>query len=353
MKRLVTAAGVAAITISSLAVTACSRPSGTATATVDRTTLTRFAPLPDVVPGKAGAPSQDVVALGRMLYFDTRLSRDQKLSCNSCHPLSKYGADGEPTSTGFKGQHGDRNSPTVYNAAAQFVQFWDGRSPDVEAQAKGPMLNPVEMAMPSGKAVEDVLKSMPEYVAAFKKAFPQDKNPVTFDRAADAIGAFERGLVTPAKWDRFLRGEDAALTADEKHGYNLFIEDGCSTCHSGALVGGEAFQRLGAAAPYPDTSDPGRYKVTQKDTDRMVFKVPTLRNIAKTGPYFHNGKVATLDEAVVQMGRYQVGRNIAPGDAQAIVTFLNALTGDVPAEYIAAPELPKSTPKTPKPASAD
>jgi cytochrome c peroxidase len=340
----------AATALAALTTAACApRRSGIS----DRTTLSRFAPLPEVVPVKSGAPSEAAVSLGRLLYFDARLSKAQDVSCNSCHPLTSYGADGQPTSRGYKGQHGDRNSPTVYNAAAQFVQFWDGRAPDVEAQAKGPMLNPVEMAMPSGAAVEAVLRSMPEYVAMFRTAYPQDRNPVTFDHAAEAIGAFERRLMTPSRWDKFLQGEEAALSAEEKHGYNLFIENGCSTCHAGVLVGGEGFQRLGAATPYPDTADPGRYKVTQKETDRMVFKVPPLRNVAQTAPYFHNGKIATLQEAVRQMGEYQAGRKIGDSDAQAIMTWLNTLTGDLPGNYTAAPELPKSTAKTPKPDSAD
>jgi cytochrome c peroxidase len=319
----------------------------------DRSVLTRFAPLPVAVPVKGGTPSDELVALGRMLYFDPRLSKGQDVSCNSCHPLTQYGADGKSTSMGYKGQRGDRNSPTVYNAAAQFVQFWDGRALDVEAQAKGPMLNPVEMAMPSGTAVVAVLKSMPGYVRAFRRAFPQDKNPVTFDHAAEAIGAFERQLVTPSRWDRFLHGDERALAADEIRGFNVFVESGCSTCHSGALLGGEAFQRLGLVAPYPDTSDPGRYKVTQKDPDRMVFKVAPLRNVARTAPYFHNGKVATLAEAVRQMGEYQLGRKIQKADADAIVTWLNVLTGDLPVNYTSPPDLPRSTARTPKPFSGD
>jgi cytochrome c peroxidase len=342
---------VAAMMLATLAGVACSRRAASDIA--DRAMLARFAPLPEVVPAKSGPASEEAVSLGRMLYFDARLSKGQDVSCNSCHPLAQYGADGKATSRGYKGQHGDRNSPTVYNAAAQFVQFWDGRAPDVEAQAKGPMLNPVEMAMPSGESVEAVLRSMPEYVSAFRRAFPQDKNPVTFDRAAEAIGAFERRLVTPARWDTFLRGDETALTAAEKQGFNLFIESGCSSCHSGALVGGDGFQRLGAAAPYPDGSDPGRYKVTKKETDRMIFKVPSLRNIAQTAPYFHNGKVSTLQEAVQQMAEYQVGKKIGNADAQSVATWLNALTGDLPARYTAPPQLPASTARTPKPDTGD
>lgn len=318
----------------------------------DRKTLDRFATLPEVVPAHGTPPSQELISLGRMLYFEPRLSRSQTVSCNSCHPLARYGVDGQPTSMGYKGQHGNRNSPSVYNAAGQSIQFWDGRAPDVEEQAKGPLLNPVEMAMPSAKAVVQVLKSMPEYVAAFHRAFPKDRNPLTFDHATEAIGAFERKLLTPSRWDRFLQGEEATLTADEKGGFNIFVDAGCSGCHEGALVGGTTLQRLGGAKPYPDNSDPGRYNVTKDEGDRMFFKVPSLRNVAMTGPYFHNGRVATLQEAVTQMAEYQLGKKLSDGQVEAIVTWLESLTGELPADYIKEPVLPKSTPRTPKPVTA-
>lgn len=288
-----------------------------------------------------------------MLYYDARLSKSQKLSCNSCHQLDRYGVDNEPTSEGHKNQRGDRNSPTVYNAAAHFVQFWDGRAADVEEQAKGPVLNPVEMAMPDAKAVVAVLKSMPGYVQAFKRAFPGEKDPVTYDNAARAIGAFERRLLTPARWDKFLGGDQAALTAEEKVGLNTYLAAGCQTCHAGALLGGNLYQKLGTVKGYPDTADPGRFKVTKNEGDRMMFKVPSLRNIEKTGPYFHNGKVVTLEQAVSQMGEYQLGKRLSDGEVRSIVTWFKSLTGEIPEGYIKAPELPKSTPKTPKPVEAD
>ncbi len=321
--------------------------------TVDSAHLSVFAPLPDVAPAKAGGPLEERIALGRMLYYDTRLSKNQQIACNSCHDLANYGVDGHPTSDGHKGQRGDRNSPTVYNAAVQFVQFWDGRAPDVEAQAKGPVLNPVEMAMPSDKAVVVVLQSIPEYVAAFKRAYPDAKSPVTYDNMADAIGAFERKLVTPARWDRYLKGDQTALTEPEKEGLATFLDAGCQTCHAGALMGGNMYQKIGAVKAYPDAADPGRYKVTNNEGDRFMFKVPTLRNIEKTGPYFHNGKVATLQQAVAQMGDYQLGKKLTDAQVTSIVTFMKALTGDIPAEYIKKPELPPSTAKTPKPQEAD
>ena len=186
--------------------------------TIDPATLQMFAPLPSEVPPPSGSLSGQQIDLGRMLYYETRLSADQKISCNTCHGLDTYGVDGEPTSDGHKGQKGSRNSPTVYNAAGHVAQFWDGRAPTVEEQAKGPVMNPVEMAMPSEKVVVAVLKSMPEYVQAFKAAFPTEKDPVTFNNMARAIGAFERRLLTPSRWDKFLQGDAAALTPAEKEG---------------------------------------------------------------------------------------------------------------------------------------
>lgn len=339
--RLVFGAAVAACLILSLG---C----GKASQTIDPAKLQAFAPLPDVVPPRTGDLTEEKVTLGRMLYYEPRLSRSQGISCNSCHMLDKYGVDNEPTSDGHKGKKGNRNSPTVYNAAGHFVQFWDGRAEDVEAQAKGPVTNPVEMAMSSEKDVIAVLNSMQGYVQAFKKAFPGAKDPVTFDNMASAIGAFERKLVTPARWDKFLRGDQAALTPEEKAGFNTFIAAGCQTCHAGAYLGGNLYQKLGVMEPYPDQSDMGRYEVTKSEGDKMVFKVPSLRNIEKTGPYFHNGKVSRLDETVAQMGEYQLGRRLNDAEVKSIVTWLHALTGEIPADYVKAPELPKSTARTPK-----
>jgi cytochrome c peroxidase len=320
---------------------------------VDLAKLKMFAPLPEVVPAKPGLPAAERISLGRMLYFDARLSKSQTISCNSCHPLSEYGVDRQATSEGHKGQHGDRNSPSVYNAAGQFAQFWDGRATDVEEQAGGPVRNPVEMAMPSEEDVVAVLQSMPQYVAAFRRAFPQDPAPVSFGNMAAAIGAFERKLLTPARWDRFLKGDHTALTAKEQSGLNVFLSAGCQTCHAGSFVGGSSFQKLGLAKPYPDSSDPGRYKVTHSEADRMVFKVPSLRNVAMTAPYFHNGKVASLEDAVARMAVYQRGRQLSDQEVQDIVTWLGALTGEIPVEYIKEPALPKSTATTPKARMSD
>lgn len=342
--RLPIAYGIPAVSALLLCGAACSKPA----VKVDSAHLRVFGPLPVVMESASNPITDEKVALGRMLYYDTRLSKAQDVSCNTCHPLDRYGAEAAPVSTGHKGLKGNRNAPTVYNAAAHIAQFWDGRAPDVEAQAKGPVLNPVEMAMPNDKAVVAVIKSIPGYVQEFRRAFPGSKDPVTLDNMAAAIGAFERKLITPARWDKFLAGDEMALTNEEKAGLNTFLDSGCQTCHAGPYVGGQLYQKLGAAQPWPDPSDPGRYNVTKSESDRQVFKVPSLRNIAATAPYFHDGKVATLQEAVAKMSEYQLGRKLTDAQAQSIMTWLKTLTGEIPASYIKAPELPPSGPKTPK-----
>ncbi len=322
-------------------------PAGSATIPADR--LSSFHPLPTVMESAQNPVTQAKVKLGRMLYYDPRLSADHKISCNSCHALDKYGADETPVSTGFRGQAGTRNSPTVYNAAGQIAQFWDGRAPTVEEQAKGPVMNPVEMAMSSQERVVATLESIPEYVKLFHTAFPGDPNPVTFDNMASAIGVFERGLVTPSRWDKFLEGDQRALTAAEQEGFNKFYQAGCASCHGGAYLGGAQYQRLGMVKAWPQSHDAGRFEVTHKAADRNVFKVPTLRNVEKTAPYYHDGSVATIEEAIRKMGEYQLGAMLTEGDVASIETFLKALTGTIPVRYIREPKLPPSTPMTPKP----
>ena len=353
MRRMTLSGAIVVFAFAALA-GACSRqatppPAETAKPSIDPARLTMFAPLPASVPGAKGEPSEEMVTLGRMLYYEPRLSKSQTISCNTCHDLSKYGVDGEPVSDGHKGQKGSRNSPTVFNAAAHFVQFWDGRAPDVEAQAKGPILNPVEMAMPAEGVVIAVLESMPEYVDLFKKAFPNDKKPVTYDNMATAIGAFERKLMTPSRWDALLKGDVSALTPEEAAGLGAFLEAGCQSCHSGALLGGTSYQRLGAMKPFPGMTDEGRYGVTKNEADKGVFKVPTLRNIEMTGPYYHDGKITSLDAAVRDMAEYQLGKTLTDEQTKQIIGFLKVLTGKIDPEYIKPPVLPKSTAKTPKP----
>jgi len=320
-----------------------------AEANIPESRLKNFQPLPAFINNPRNPVTEEKIQLGRMLYYDPRLSANQSISCNSCHDLARYGADTGRVSIGFKGQAGARNSPTVYNAAGHLAQFWDGRAADVEAQAKGPVMNPVEMAMSSQERVIATVNSMPDYVALFAKAFPNDPNPVTFDNLASAIGIFERGLVTPARWDKFLQRDTSALSSAEKAGFNKFFESGCASCHTGTYLGGSQYQRLGLIKAWPETHDPGRYAVTGKEVDKNVFKVPALRNIEKTGPYYHDGSVATLSEAIRLMGEYQVGKMLNQEDVKSIEVFLKSLTGDIPAEYVKSPVLPKSTAGTPKP----
>jgi cytochrome c peroxidase len=304
--------------------------------------LRRFKPVRAVLDGAEQPASAAQVDLGRALYFETRLSKTGTLSCNSCHPLGRYGADGEVTSPGHDGTRGGRNSPTVYHAAGYFAQFWDGRAIDVEQQAKGPILNPIEMGMKNAAQVEQVLQHIPGYVQMFAKAFPADKQPVTYDHVGQAIGAFERGLVTPSRWDRYLNGDKAALTPQEVEGLRVFTNVGCMVCHTGEFVGGSMFEKVGAVEPWPNQKDQGRFQVTKDDRDRMVFKVPTLRNIEKTAPYFHDGSVAKLGDAVRMMGRHQLGLELSDEEVGQIETWLKVLTGPLPVEYIKPPTLPGS-----------
>lgn len=279
------------------------------------------------------------VDLGRMLWFDGRLSKGGDISCNSCHSLASYGVDGRKTSIGFGEQRGRRNAPTVYNAAEHFVLFWDGRARDAEEQATGPILNPAEMAM-NEASVLSVLRGIPGYVDRFAQAFPGEADPISLKNVGRAIGAFERGLVTRSRWDDYLAGNEAALTPDEVEGLRIFLNVGCMGCHTGPQVGASMYQTVGFVEPWPNQSDLGRFEITGNPTDRMVFKVPSLKNIAKTAPFFHDGSAQTLPEAVRIMGRHQLGLELSDGEVGSIVAFLGALTGEIPEQYIAEPELP-------------
>lgn len=313
----------------------------------DRAVLV-FGILPDEAPNPDNPITEEKVTLGRMLYYDPRLSKNHDVSCNSCHQLDNYGVDSEATSPGHKGQRGGRNSPTVYNAAFHVAQFWDGRAADVEAQAKGPVLNPIEMAMPSEQAVLVVLKSIPGYSPLFAAAFPDDEDPITYDNMARAIGAFERRLVTPSRFDAFLEGQDDALTEAEVAGLETFMQVGCNTCHNGQVIGGNAYHKLGVVKPFA-SADQGRFEVTGAEADRQVFKVPSLRNVEKTGPWFHDGSMQTLDETIRTMAEHQLGKTLTDAQVRSIHSFLASLTGEVDVEYIAEPELPASGPDTPAP----
>ena len=307
-----------------------------------------FGTLPSEAANPANPITDAKVDLGRMLYYDARFSKAQQISCNSCHPLDRFGADGEPTSPGHRGQRGARNSPSTFNAALQFVQFWDGRAADVEAQAKGPVLNPVEMAMPSEGYVLKVIDSIPGYAPLFAAAFPGEKKPISYDNFGSAIGAFERRLLTPSPVDAFIAGDLTALDDAQVRGLQAFLDTGCTTCHQGVGIGGGMYQKLGLVRPV-ETADEGRAAVTHNPADKGFFKVPSLRNVAKTAPYFHDGSKGTLDDAIRTMAAVQLGRDLGEDQIGTIRTFLESLTGTVDAAYVARPELPVSGPKTPKP----
>jgi cytochrome c peroxidase len=291
--------------------------------------LRRFKPLRDNF--KSGDPSAPaLVALGRKLYEEPRLSNTGLVSCNSCHPLDTYGTTREPRQVGVGGKRLARNAPSTYNAAAQFSQFWDGRSPDVETQALSPLLDPLEMGMTEKRAV-DVLAGLPAYAGPFRAAFPDEPRPITFRNIGRAVGAFERTLATPARWDRYLLGDRAALTGKEKEGLRVFTSVGCMVCHTGELIGGSMYEKLGAVAKWPSAADRGRAQFTRDPSDDMVFKVPSLRNVVQTGPYFHDGSVPTLEQAVRMMGVYQLGVDLTDAEISALVAWLGSLSGKPPA----------------------
>ncbi|MEZ4452652.1 MAG: cytochrome c peroxidase [Nannocystaceae bacterium] len=308
-----------------------------------------FSPLPAVAESAANPITPEKVTLGRILYYDPRLSKNHDVSCNSCHKLDNFGVDNEGTSPGHRAQRGERNSPTVYNAAAHFAQFWDGRAATVEEQAGMPVLNPVEMAMGSEAQVVDMIKTIPGYEPLFKSAFPSDGDPITYRNIGMAIGAFERGLMTPGPFDEFLKGNITALGPDALKGLQLFIDIGCTNCHVGPTLGGTMFQKLGSAKKY-ETKDEGRFKITGNPEDKFVFKVPSLRNISHTAPYLHDGSAENLDAVLSVMAEYQTAKGHLDDDERtAIKAFLSALDGTIDPAYIAKPDLPENGPKTPAP----
>lgn len=301
-------------------------------------------PIQPIEPAKPQNPA--LVELGKKLYFDTRLSKSGFISCNSCHNLSMGGTDNLKTSIGDRWQRGPINAPTVLNSSMNVAQFWDGRAADLQEQAGGPIANPGEMAFTHALAVE-VLQSIPGYVSEFKATFGTDR--IDIDKVTLAIAAFEETLVTPnARFDKWLKGDKAAITKAEQEGYVLFKESGCVACHNGPAVGGSSFQKMGVVEAYKASSPAeGRVAVTKDEADRFNFKVPTLRNVELTYPYFHDGEAATLTEAVDVMGRIQLGKRFTPEENAKIVAFLKTLTGDQPSFLM--PILPPSTDATPRP----
>ncbi|OUS25485.1 cytochrome-c peroxidase [Gammaproteobacteria bacterium 45_16_T64] len=288
--------------------------------------------IPTTMPGaEHDTPAQ--VALGKKLYFDKRLSINNTQSCNGCHNIQGKagGVDNQSFSKGAEGALGGRNSPTVLNAGFHLAQFWDGRAATLADQAKGPILNPVEMGMPSAEAVMEKLSSLDNYTTLFTQAFgtgdaSAPMKDFTYDNLANAIASFERTLVTQDRYDDYLRGDNDALNAQEKRGLQTFIAKGCTACHSGPLLGGNVFQKMGVVKPYENQKDQGRFDLTQLNSDKMVFKAPSLRNIELTAPYFHDGQVATLEEAVSVMAELQLGVTLTDNEVGDISVFLGALT---------------------------
>lgn len=295
--------------------------------------------------------TREKIELGKMLFFDPRLSASGVISCNTCHNVGTGGDDNLPTSVGHGWQKGPRNSPTVYNAVFNVAQFWDGRAEDLKAQAKGPVQAGVEMANQPEQVVV-TLKSMPEYVERFSLAFPGEEDPVTFDNMAKAIEAFEVTLVTPnAPFDQWLEGNDTAMSEDQKAGLALFIDKGCAACHSGVNIGGQDYFPFGLikrpGADILPPGDKGRFQVTETASDEYVFRAAPLRNIAMTAPYFHSGQIWDLEQAVAVMGTAQLGTQLSDEEAASITDFLVTLTGEMPTvEY---PALPVETADTPRP----
>jgi len=287
--------------------------------------------LPAAMPGSE-ADTPERIALGKRLFFERGISINKNKACGDCHLLTggRAGADVTPTSEGTTGISGKRNTPTVINAGFQFRQFWDGRAPNLAEQAKGPILNPIEMALRTPEEVLERLRHNEGYPEAFRHAFPGDPDPINFDHVAEAIAAFERTLIAPGRFDRLLAGQPNALNAQEKRGLTKFIQYHCVECHGSATVGGQLYKIIGQKHPYTGTADLGLYELTKKDEDRFIFKVPMLRNVTRTAPYLNAGQVFTLDEAVTLMAWHQLDRRLTPLDRADLIAFLRTLEGNPP-----------------------
>ena len=304
-----------------------------------------FGPLPQVMMSEKNPITPEKVKLGKMVFYETRISVDGTVSCARCHPIGLYAADGLKKSIGNNCKLNPRNAPTVLNAAGQISAHWIGNRTDVEDQAKQSVIGPPSFGMPSYEVVESKLKGIKGYIDLFKEAFPGENNPVTINNFAKAVGAFERTLVTPARFDLFLKGDIAALNEQEKRGLRTYIEAACITCHLGPYAGGQMYQKFGIFEPYWKYTkrypiDEGRYVVTKNEADKYVFKVPILRNVGKTAPYFHDGSVDKLEGAVWIMGKIQLGKDLNKSQVREIVTFMKSLTGKIPEDALKVPLLP-------------
>lgn len=319
-------------------------------------TAAAFEPLPAKAPEPKDNPSTPAkIELGKQLFFDPRLSADGTVSCNSCHNVMSSGTDNRAVSVGVDGKRGGRSAPTVWNAAFLSTQFWDGRAATLEDQAKGPILNPIEMGMPHQQAAVDRIASIPGYREQFANVFGGN-NPVSYDNIAKAIAAYERTLITPnSPLDKYLKGDKSALNEDAKQGMQLFANLGCNSCHTGPAFAGPAslargegfFQKFPTfdseyTAKHKLDEDAGRFEATKNAADKHIWRVPTLRNVALTAPYFHNGSVKTLDEAVRVMAKAQLDKELDDKQVASLVAFLNSLTGEFPPQTMARlPETPK------------
>jgi cytochrome c peroxidase len=308
---------------------------------------TIFGPLPSSMPSPDNPITPAKVKLGHMLFWEPRISNDGTVSCVKCHPMGLYAADGLRKAIGNHCKEGARNSPSIFNAADQVAAHWIGNRTGVEDQAKQALIGPGAFGMPSYESVEKILKGMKGYVVLFQEAFPKDKDPVTVDNFAKAVGAFERTLMTPAPFDDFMNGNAGALTTQQKRGLKTFISTGCMTCHMSPYLGGKMFQKFGVFQPYEQYTksaqvDEGHFTVTKNPADKFFFKVPILRNVAETPPYFQDGSVDKLEDAVVIMAKIQLAKDLTDGQVGDITAFLKSLTGKIPELALTVPVLPSA-----------
>ena len=304
-----------------------------------------FGPLPKVIESRDNPVTPEKVELGKMLFYDTRLAADKNSACVKCHWINLYGADGMKTPFGRDCKPEKRNSPTVFNSAGEIAEHWPGNRATVEEQAKGALLTPLAYGYKTEAEAVNAIKVYSGYVTLFQKAFPGEKDPVSADNFGKAVGAFERTLVTPSRFDDFVKGDAKALTQKEQTGLKTFIDTGCSGCHNSPYIGGQMFQKFGLTQAYWNLThsaepDSGRYLITKNAADVYVFKVPPLRNVAMTAPYFHDGSVDHLQDAVKIMAQLQLGKTLTDVQAGDIVAFLNSLTGQIPEEALKVPILP-------------
>ncbi len=304
-----------------------------------------FGPLPASMPSPDNLITPEKVKLGNVLFWEPRISVDGTVSCVKCHPLGLYAVDGLRKSVGNHCKENPRNDPTIFNAASQISEHWIGNRTSVEDQAKQALVGPPSYGMPSYESVEKILKGIPGYVEMFKKAFPGEKDPVTADNFAKAVGAFERTLMTPSPFDDFMKGNKAALTDQQKRGLQIFLGAGCATCHFSPYLGGQMNQKFGLFEPYEKYTksqpvDEGRFVVTKIPSDKYVFKVPILRNVAETPPYFHDGSVDKLEDVVMIMAKIQLAKDLTKEEAGDITAFLKSLTGTIPEAALKVPILP-------------